>query len=419
MKFRFFLCLIRLADVRRSTTRRDYGMTETRLELNNASRRRFRVASTFAPTLASLKSSYGFYAIVSFGLLVVSSYNEYDHHLHILVRLGACFSAAGLIYLAKTKPIVSLFGIAALTVVIGWVAPSLFSIEIVVVVAVFLVSWKTSFPLWTTMVIGTSSISLMYLGKYVGAGSQLDAGILLSGLLISGLGVGFGAQTRRLRVANERLVKLAEADRRNAVIEERRRIARELHDVAAHHLSAVIVKSKLASRLNTAEDLREANAFAATSSTEALDAMRNLVGVLSERNEQVPLAPQPRLDELQNIKQRMESAGLSIDMSSANNLNVGRQVELAVVRIVQESLTNILRHRGPGNAWVSISHVAHALNVVIDDDGAAPNDESDYSVGNGLVSMRERASACGGTFGVERSPRGGWRIAASFPSGTT
>jgi signal transduction histidine kinase len=394
------------------------GMSVKRMKFNDEPLHRFRIASACTSTFASLKSSYGFYAILSFALLLVSSYNEYDHHLKILVRLAACFTAASLIYLAKTKPIASLLGIAALTVLIGWFAPSLFSIEIVVVVAIFLVSWKTSFSLWKTMAIGTSCISLMYLGKYVGDGSQLDAGILLSGSLISGLGVGFGAQTRRLRVANERLVKLAEADRRNAVIEERRRIARELHDVAAHHLSAVIVKSKLATRLDTAEDLREANVFAATSSTEALDAMRNLVGVLSERNEQVPLAPQPRLDELQNIKNRMESAGLAIDMSSANNLNVGRQVELAVVRIVQESLTNILRHRGPGNAWVSISHAANAIKVFVDDDGTAPNDESDYSTGNGLVSMRERATACGGTFGVEQSPRGGWRIAASFPSGT-
>jgi signal transduction histidine kinase len=380
------------------------------------------VASASKAIFRRLKSSYSFYAVLIFFALWATSYNDYDEYLDLRVRLGFCLMSSALLLLAKFRPVMSLIGLALLSLLIGWIAPSLASIEILVVVAIFLVSWQTNFSLIGTMLIGVSAISGMYWLKLNGEHKGGEISILLQGLLVSGLGVGFGSQTRRLRVANERLVKLADADKRNAVVEERRRIARELHDVAAHHLSAVVVKSKLALRLDTHDDLRVANEFASGSATEALSSMRNLVGVLSEVDEAVPLAPQPRLDELLNIKRRMESAGLAIDLQMTSALPpLSRQVELAVVRIVQEALTNVLRHRGPGQAWVNIGLDSVALNamlnVMVDDDGAAPAVGENYMTGHGLLSMQERATSCGGLFKIGRSPQGGWRVAAALPSG--
>jgi signal transduction histidine kinase len=366
----------------------------------------------------TLKSSFTCYSVLIFFLMWVTSYNDYDRHLSLAVRLGLCFVSAVFFLLAKFRPVLSLVGLACLSIVIGWAAPNMASIEILVVVAIFLVSWQTNFSLIATMLLGVSSISGMYWLKLQGENMGADVSILLQGLLVSGLGVGFGSQTRRLRVANERLVKLADADKRNAVVEERRRIAGELHDVAAHHLSAVIVKSKLALRLDTHDDLRIANEFASGSASEALSSMRNLVGVLSDEDEDAPLAPQPRLDELTNIKRRMESAGLTIDLQMADALPpLSRQVELAVVRIVQEALTNVLRHRGPGRAWVNIGMQARTLNVVVDDDGTSPNSSVDYTTGHGLLGMKERAVSCGGLLNIGSSPQGGWRVAAALPSG--
>jgi signal transduction histidine kinase len=193
-----------------------------------------------------------------------------------------------------------------------------------------------------------------------------------------------------------------------------------LHDVSAHLLSAVAVKSKLALRLDTLDELRVANEFAGRTASEALHSMRALVGVLTGKGEEVLLAPQPRLDELEAIQSRMNTAGLRVEMVLPTPLpELSRQVELAIVRIVQESLTNVLRHRGPGNAWVTIASVARSVSVVVDDNGLAPVEGTNYFTGHGLLSMQERAAACGGTLSILRSPRGGWQVAANLPNGVT
>jgi signal transduction histidine kinase len=373
------------------------------------------------------------WAFLSFAGLFVTSYNEYDEGLAIGPRVTLSATAGGLLYLAKYRPVLSLVGLSLFCVLVGWVAPNLIQVQFLLVVVVFLVSWQTSFSLTGTLVIGVCGITAMYYAKHFGSGRNQLFSFVLDGLLTNGLAVGFGSQTRRLRVANDRLVELAVVDRRNAVVEERRRIARELHDVAAHHLSAVIVKSKVALKLNDPDDLRSANQFASTTATEALNSMRALVGVLSDVEEGTEFLPQPRLDALVGITQRMESAGLHVDLQQSATLPpLTRQVELAIVRIVQESLTNVLRHRGPGKAWIAIAS-AHdstskgfdlatnsafgSLQVTIDDDGTtSPPVTQEFGSGHGLLSMRERALACGGTLAIEQSPRGGWRIAAVFPN---
>jgi signal transduction histidine kinase len=366
------------------------------------------------------KASFGFFAALSFVTLWATSYNEYDRNIGLEMRLGLCAAASGAFYLAKYRPVASLCALAGVSLLIGLVAPGLTSIEALLVVSIFLVSWRTSFSLVATMVIGVVGIAVMYAEKLSGLGKSVDFSILIQAVLVSGLGVGFGAQTRRLRLANEQLVALAKADRHRAVVEERRRIAGELHDVAAHLLSAVAVKSKLALRLDTLDELRVANEFAGRTASEALNSMRSLVGVLTEKGEEVPLAPQPRLDELEAIRNRMTSAGLNIEMVFPKPLpELSRQVELAIVRIVQESLTNVLRHRGPGSVWVTIVSLAHGISVVIDDNGQAPIAGADYFTGHGLVNMQERAAACGGSLTIDPSPRGGWRICAALPCGAS
>jgi signal transduction histidine kinase len=359
---------------------------------------------------------FEFFSVLSFLLLWASSYNEFDDGASIAPRVGLSAASAAAFYVAKRSPIHSFFLLAALCVVVGIFSPGLVSVELLLIVAMFLVSWRTSFSLSATLTIGVIGISAMYTAKLAGLGRTPDFSIVLQALVESGLAVGFGAQTRRLRLANEQLVRLAAVDRRNAVVDERRRIASELHDVAAHLLSAIAVKSKLALRLDTREDLRAANAFAGKTASEALTSMRTLVGVLSTDGDEVPLAPQPRLDELVDIQRRMTTAGLHVDMQIPNSLtDLPRQVELAVVRIVQESLTNTLRHRGPGQAWVRVVQGAKTLTVEIDDDGSAPLPGNEYGSGHGLLSMRERASACGGSLRIGPSPQGGWRVAADLP----
>jgi signal transduction histidine kinase len=359
---------------------------------------------------------YRVLAAIMFVGLMATSYEDYGTPISLVGRIVGSTVGGALLLFSHRRPTESLLAGAIMCGVVGFYVPAFFEIQLGLALLLFIVAWRTSLPLTLTSAIGVAGLFALYFGKSRHYPAIGVSDMVLSPALITALAVGAGAQTRRLRVANERLIELAAVDRRNAVIEERRRIARELHDVAAHHLSAVVVKSKLALRINTPEDLRQANEFASTSASEALGSMRQLVSVLSDVTESAPLAPQPRLEELAAITRRMVSAGLNVEMTDLSTIpTLSRQTELAVVRIVQEALTNVLRHRGPGDVWVSIVHSARAVDVLVDDDGTPP-DSIDFGQGHGLVSMRERATACGGDLRIERSPKGGWRIGATLPT---
>ncbi len=236
------------------------------------------------------------------------------------------------------------------------------------------------------------------------------------------LGVGIGYQGRRFREQNLELLALRAADRERAVIEERRRIARDLHDVAAHHLSALAVRNKLARRVGTVKSLEEAADFSATTASEALDSLRQVVGVPGNKDEP-PMTPQPTLADLDAMFARLGEAGLHVQQSvDLGGAKPRRDIELAVFRITQEALTNVLRHRGPGNAWVHLEANDRSLELVIEDDGpvteSSPSSQAPQQPGKrgyGLLGMTERAQACGGQLAVGRSLRGGWKVSVSLP----
>lgn len=236
-------------------------------------------------------------------------------------------------------------------------------------------------------------------------------GVLLPALLTA-LAVGLGLQTRRVRAQHAELVALREADRQRAVSEERRRIARDLHDVAAHHLTAVVVRTKVASRVGTVEALTEATGFAARTAGAALDSLRQVVRVLSTGDP--PLTPHPGLADLPETLERMEAAGLRVERGPLELAGLPGEVDVAVLRIAQEALANVLRHRGPGRCWIAVRQAGGTVELTVEDDGPAAGPPRPG--GYGLVGMRERAEACGGRLTVGRSARGGWKVCAALPA---
>jgi signal transduction histidine kinase len=239
--------------------------------------------------------------------------------------------------------------------------------------------------------------------------------------LMTALVVGLGLQSRRVRVQHAELASLREVERARAVVDERRRIARDVHDIAAHHLSALVVRNKIARRLDTHQALQEAADFSADTAATALDSLRQVVRVLSTEPT-APMAPQPSLSDIDDVMQRMASAGLEITKDIDTTVPVRRETEVAIVRILQEALANVLRHRGPGEAWVKLGTQSGRVELAIEDDGPTTwsGDTSDLSRhhggGHGLIGMRERSEACGGSFSLSRSPRGGWLVAVSLPA---
>jgi len=196
--------------------------------------------------------------------------------------------------------------------------------------------------------------------------------------------------------------------------DERRHIAREMHDVVAHSL-AVVVSHAEAGRLVVAQSPDRAPEILDTiagTGREALTEMRGLLGVL--RDGDAPTEPQPGLGDLVALIDRMRAAGLQVEYGADGVLEVPPAVGLTTYRVVQEALTNVARHAGPrAAARVTLERAADGLRVLVVDDGDAPAVSS--VPGRGLTGMRERVEAVGGTLEAGPVP-GGWRVSARMPA---
>ncbi|NKZ06963.1 sensor histidine kinase [Actinomadura latina] len=218
------------------------------------------------------------------------------------------------------------------------------------------------------------------------------------------------AETARIR---------AEEERRQAS-EERLRMARELHDVLAHNISMINVQAGVALHLidQNPEQARTALAAIKDASKEALTEMRGVIGALRSQGESAPRAPTAGLDRLDDLLDRARSAGLAVEAEITGErrpLHAG--TDLAAFRIVQESLTNVTRHAGPGpvTARVRIAYGEHEVVVRVEDDGRGTPLLDDRPGGSGIRGMRERAAALGGTFDAGPRPGGGFRVRAALP----
>jgi len=213
-----------------------------------------------------------------------------------------------------------------------------------------------------------------------------------------------------------------EARARQAVADERARIARELHDVVAHALGIIVMQAGGAGAI---PDLGEAQAKSVLGTIErtgrqAFAEMRRLVGVLRE-GEAPELAPQPTIADLPSLASSLVASGLQVNIEvSGSPQPVPVGVELAVYRVVQEALTNSLKHAQAGTAKVRLRWLDRALQVEVDDDGSPTNGagtarRATDSGGHGLVGMRERVSIYGGSLQAGPRPEGGFRVSARFP----
>jgi signal transduction histidine kinase len=223
---------------------------------------------------------------------------------------------------------------------------------------------------------------------------------------------------RRVIGDRERRAELAERERdvaaREAVVEERARIARELHDVIAHNVSMMVVQAGAERRLLERGSTQEVLASIEQIGRSALTEMRRLVGMLRSDADD-PLAPQPGLDDLPTLVTQVREAGLPVDLrieGEQRELSAG--VELSAYRIVQEALTNALKHAGDARAEVRVRYGPDSLELEIADDGAGAAARAS-SGGHGLVGMRERAALYGGRLDAGRRASGGFAVRVVLP----
>ncbi len=226
-----------------------------------------------------------------------------------------------------------------------------------------------------------------------------------------------GEATRRL--AEQETISEAERAQRT-LLEERTRIARELHDVVAHHMSVITVQADSAPYRITGlpEPAREEFAAIAAAARESLGEMRRLLSVLRSDGTEGDRAPQPGLDRLQQLVEATVRAGLPAELSLAADLGeVPPAVDLSAYRIVQEALANVVRHAPGAHTRISVRASGGHLNVLVVN-GPAPKPSSPLEstgTGHGLVGMRERVRLTGGTLDTGPLPDGGFRVAARMP----
>jgi signal transduction histidine kinase len=225
---------------------------------------------------------------------------------------------------------------------------------------------------------------------------------------------------RRVVGDRERRAQLAERERdlaaREAVAGERARIARELHDVVAHSVSVIVVQAQAGPRL-LAEPAQVRDVFHSIETTgrEALDELRRLLGVLRTRDEQLPVGPQPGLDALQPLIQQLREAGLRVELRvEGEPVRLPPGIDLSAYRIVQEALTNTLKHAGPAEAEVIVRYHHSTLELEILDNGTGAPARVNGS-GHGLVGMRERVALYGGSLEAGARNGHGFGVWARLP----
>jgi signal transduction histidine kinase len=223
-----------------------------------------------------------------------------------------------------------------------------------------------------------------------------------------------GGRERRLEERRTR-----ELQERTRADEERLRIARELHDVLAHSISLINVQSGVALHLldDRPEQARTALSAINEASADALREVRSVLGVLRGDGEAPPRSPTAGLDSLDELVARAGAAGVTVAVHvEGERRSLPTSVDLAAFRIVQESVTNSLRHAGASEVTVHLGYAPDALTVQVDDDGSAPSAEpgSDGG-GSGIPGMRGRATALGGELEAGPGPGGGFRVRARLP----
>jgi signal transduction histidine kinase len=252
-----------------------------------------------------------------------------------------------------------------------------------------------------------------------GAGSASDYARLV--VVAAAWVVGDNLRTRRaylheLEEKAERLEREREANIQRAAAEEQARISRELHDVIAHNVSVMTIQAAAARDVFDADPSGAREALASIESTgrSALTELRRLLSSVRD-GDRPELAPQPGIDGLEELVSQVRRSGLDVELNvHGERPALSTALDLSAYRIIQEALTNTLKHASARRAWVDVRYSPSEVGVTVRDDGVgtAPNGAG---AGRGLVGMRERVELFGGTLDAGPLPDGGYAVSAHLP----
>lgn len=268
--------------------------------------------------------------------------------------------------------------------------------------------------------IATTVFALASTLPFQSSGRWFAEAVRVAAMFAFAAALGDATRNRRAYVAEvEQRALEAERSRdeeaRRRVEEERLRIARELHDVTAHSLSIIAVQAGAAEKVvdRDPDAAKRALKTIRTTSKASLDELRAILGVLRGADDAAPLAPAGSISRLGDLASSVEEAGVRVELRVAEIGDVPAFAEVSVYRIVQEALTNVVRHSGAKTATVSLERGDDELVLEVVDDGAG--EPGDAEQGHGIAGMSERIAALGGEFSAGPRSGGGYRVHATIP----
>lgn len=367
---------------------------------------------------------YGLIAVI--GVVTVALYAVAWPTLHVthVVSAGVAPVVAGFsafpLLLARTNPVsgwaISVLSALVISVALPHQPHSALPWQVTQIVCLFFLVFAVALQAdWTIVGLVWAATSLLFAARMPGAGAVVGWPLGFAGLVLFALILRWLMASRRALAAQQEATDLERA--RRAILEEKARIARDLHDVVAHHMSMVVVQAQTAPYRLTgvSEPIRaEFNSIGATART-ALDEVRALLGVLRSDAEAAARAPQPTAAQLHDLVTAAERAGMTVTWELVGELDpLADLVAVTLYRILQESLANAARHAPDAAVTVRIDGAAdHVVLTVRNGPGGAPSGVS--SGGLGIAGMGERARAVGGSVDTAASPDGGFLVIARLP----
>jgi signal transduction histidine kinase len=276
-------------------------------------------------------------------------------------------------------------------------------------------------PLWVPSLLAVAPVPLFVAAVLHGqsAGNAIPNYVWLLAAWAVGRSVrSWRRKSVALALANRELAEQRELQAQAAVAVERGRIARELHDVIAHNVSMMVVQAGAAERVleGGQRQVRDALDAIALTGRQTVDEMRTVLGVLRAEDDRAALRPQPGLADLEQLVASVREAGLPVRLRiDGKPCRLPQALDLSAYRIVQEALTNALKHAGPAEAEVVVGYDRGAVQIEVRDTGAGQ--ASGRGTGHGLIGMRERVAMFGGQFDAARVAGGGFAVRARLPLG--
>jgi signal transduction histidine kinase len=276
-------------------------------------------------------------------------------------------------------------------------------------------------PLWVPSLLAVAPVPLFVAAVLHGqsAGNAIPNYVWLLAAWAVGRSVrSWRRKSVALALANRELAEQRELQAQAAVAVERGRIARELHDVIAHNVSMMVVQAGAAERVleGGQQQVRDALDAIALTGRQTVDEMRTVLGVLRAETDRAALRPQPGLADLEQLVASVREAGLPVRLRiDGEPCRLPQALDLSAYRIVQEALTNALKHAGPAEAEVVVGYDRGSVQIEVRDTGAGQ--ASGQGTGHGLIGMRERVAMFGGQFDAARVDGGGFAVRARLPLG--